>query len=543
MSTWIKLIFIGFTLSGLSLASGGPLFAAPKPMEGLKIYQRNLPLQDALRRRLAEDITRYRKANNLWDTLRNDFSLPHYENNPAVRAKINWYMHNRDYLYRAASRAAPYIFYITQQIKTRHLPAELALLPIVESAYNPFNDSPAGAAGIWQLMPSTASGLGIKQDGWYDGRRDVIASTRAALDYLDYLQSFFNGNWLYAIAAYNTGEGNVLAAIKRNLRRGDDINFWALPVAQETRDYVPSLLALAVIISHPYRYPVNLPPIHNAPYLAQIDVGQQIKLRYAATLAGISYNKMLQLNPGFNRESTSIAGPYHKLILPIENVEKFTENLARSPLQKKNNVNVLYRIKSGDTLPAIAKKFKTSVVAIRKANGLTNRTLQEGSNLFIPSHQSISAIVNTEVKPTNLQVAAIQTPPQTKVNLKAKSPYQLKPGDTIYMVRATDTVEKIAQHFHVIRDDILAINQLQAGSLKKGIQIIIPTHPSTNQNQTTTTSLGPGDTLYMVRRGDTLEKIANKFHTSAAAIRLANLIDDNSLLEGEKIVIPNHLRG
>jgi membrane-bound lytic murein transglycosylase D len=234
----------------LFFVSTTPLTFASLSVEGIQIYQKNLQSPEH-KQMLAEDITRYRNADNLWDVLREEFTLPHYEDNPAVQEKIEWYMNNQDFLLRSATRAAPYLYYILQQVKKRHLPAELVLLPIIESGYNPFAISNMGAMGIWQMMPDTASGLGIKRDSWYDGRRDVIASTRAALNYLAYLQSFFDGNWLLAIAAYNTGEGNVLAAIRRNIREGYGTDFWSLPVAQQTKDYVPRLLALAVIISHP----------------------------------------------------------------------------------------------------------------------------------------------------------------------------------------------------------------------------------------------------------------------------------------------------
>src|SRR3990167_6402933 len=341
------------TLVTISALIGGASFASPSA-EGIQTFQKPI-LTSERKQKLADDITRYRNADNLWDVLSEEFALPHYEHNPLVQEKIEWFMNNQEYLLRSAYRASPYLYYILQQVKKRHLPAELVLLPIIESGYNPFSLSNVGAAGIWQLMPDTASGLGIKRDSWYDGRRDIIASTRAALNYLDYLQNFFEGNWLYAIAAYNTGEGNVLSAIKRNIRGGISTNFWALPVDQETKDYVPSLLALATIISHPDQYPIYFPPIRNAPYLAQVDVGKQISLKYAATLAGISHQKMIQLNSGFGRSSTSTKGP-SKLVLPIENIEQFTENLARSPLSRPINW-MHYKVKSGDTIASVAKKF------------------------------------------------------------------------------------------------------------------------------------------------------------------------------------------
>ncbi len=516
-------------------------------VEGIQVYQQSVHLSPEHKQKLADDITRYRTADNLWDVLRDEFALPHYENTQAVQAKIDWFMNNQDYLLRSATRAAPYLYYILQQVKKRHLPAELVLLPIIESGYNPYSLSNVGAAGIWQLMPNTATGLGVKRDFWYDGRRDVIASTRAALNYLAYLQSFFDGNWLLAMAAYNTGEGNVLAAIKRNIRAGLDTDFWSLPVAQQTKDYVPSLLALAVIISHPNQYPIYFPPVRNAPYLAQVDTGTQINLKYAATLAGISYKKLMQLNSGFNRTSTSNHGPY-KLVLPIENVEQFTENLARTPLSRQINW-LHYKAKSGDTLLTIAKKFNTSTSAIRKLNHLSKNNLAHGAHLLIPTNVSASNndmedVANNEVTTKNVRATALNQA-RNSISNAASSPYKLQPGDTIYMVRSKDTLATIAKRFHVATYALLAANPGQR--LTRGKQIVIPTHQKNletpNPFLTAEKKLQPGDTVYMVRHNDTIEKIASKFHTSAAAIRLINLVDNQTLSEGERLVIPTHLRG
>lgn len=564
------ILFFSFFISSLT-------FAIPSS-EGIQVYQKNIHLSPEHRQKLADDITRYRNADNIWDVLRDEFSLPHYEESYAVQAKIEWYMNNQDFLLRAAQRAAPYLYYISQQVRKRHLPAELVLLPIVESGYNPFSVSNMGASGIWQLMPDTATGLGIKRDWWYDGRRDVIASTRAALNYLAYLQSFFEGNWLLAIAAYNTGEGNVLSAIKRNIRDGRDTDFWSLPVAQETRDYVPSLLALAVIISRPDRYPVYLPPVRNAPYLAQVDVGKQINLKLAAKLAGMNHQKLLQLNPGFKTASTSGGS---KLVLPIENVEQFTENLARSPLTQPINWSH-YRVKSGDTLSSISKRFSTTIADIRKMNHLNKPSVRPGTNLLIPRSTSNAPVYADdddsvpiqELVPAgddSAQEAPIvaETPKKKRIprdvqriaeNLRrtedivpiitgskstAKNRYRLQPGDTIYMVRATDTVERIANHFNVSANALRAANQIDGKKIKAGKQLIIPTHTNvaSKKSKSNSKKLNPGDTIYMVRRGDTIEKIARKFKTTASAIRLTNLIDNGSISEGDKIIIPTHLRG
>lgn len=544
---WYKLLMNLLVMSLVCVCVSSASLASPVPSaEGIQVYQKNLHLSPEHKQNLADDITRYRNADNLWDVMREEFTLNHYENNPLVQEKVEWYMNNQDFLLRSASRAAPYLYYILQQVKKRHLPAELVLLPIIESGYNPFATSNVGAVGIWQIMPDTASGLGVRQDWWYDGRRDVITSTRAALNYLAYLQSFFDGNWLLAIAAYNTGEGNVLAALRRNIRDGRDTEFWSLPLAQQTRDYVPSLLALATIISHPNQYPIYFPPVRNAPYLGQVDVGTQINLKYAASLAGLSYKKMIQLNPGFNRSTISSKGPY-KLVLPIENVEQFSENLARTPM----NTNVLqwmhYKVKTGDTLALIAKRYGTTTSSIRKLNHLSKNSVRHGTNLLIPT---MGKPASSDDYPDTTPLEVAQAKPAAKIisrniaSSEKTTKYTLQPGDTIYMARLNDSVDKIAKRFHISSYSLRAANQIRGSYIKSGKQLIIPTHAVTTElaSRLSSNRLQPGDTIYMVRRGDTIDKIAKRFRTSPSSIRLANLVDDTSLLEGLRIVIPTHLR-
>lgn len=529
-------------------------FALPSG-EGIQTYQQNIHLNPEHQQTLADDVSRYKNADNFWDVLRDEFNLDHAENNPAVQEKIEWFMNNQDFLMRSTTRAAPYLYYILQQIHKRHLPAELVLLPIIESGYNPFAKSNVGATGIWQLMSGTASGLGVRQDWWYDGRRDVIASTRAALNYLAYLQSFFDGNWLLAIAAYNTGEGNVLAAIRRNIREGLDTEFWSLPVAQQTKDYVPSLLALATIISHPDRYPIYLPPVHYAPYLGQVDVGTQINLRYAATLAGISYSKILQLNSGLSQSATSSKGPY-KLVLPIENVEQFSENFARTPLNTNTIQWAHYRVKPGDSLAYIAKRYETTPIAIRKLNHLASKkTISRGTNLLIPSKNGRSESTN-EIGAPVLDAAEVASNTTHRTHklienktlltaMKASTPYRLSPGDTIYMVRKKDTLASIAKHYHLSETTLRVANKLNTAALKPGKTLVIPTHfdshPLALKRNTHKTQ--SGDAIYKVKHGDTIAKIAKQFKTSASAIRLANLVDDNSLVVGLKLIIPTRFAG
>lgn len=535
---------------------------ASSSTDGLQVYQKNLHMTPEHRQKIADAISRYRNADNIWDVLREEFTLPHYEDNPAVQEKIQWFMNNQGFLLQSALRAAPYLYYILQQVKKRHLPAELVLLPIIESGYNPFNVSNMGAVGIWQLMPGTASDLGIKHDSWYDGRRDVITSTRAALNYLAYLQSFFEGNWLYTIAAYNTGLGNVVTAIKKNIRAGYDTSFWSLPVAQQTKDYVPSLLALAVILSNPDKYPIYFPPVRNAPYLAQIDVGSQINLPYAAALAGISYKKLLQLNSGFGRASTMTKVGLSKLVLPIENVEQFTENLSHSPFNTPIHW-VHYKVKTGDTLASIAKKFSVSVNAIRQMNRLDNNNVSHDTDLLIPYNGNTTMLAADDGATSETQIA-MKTSHDEKnsnetfivankdnqsanraINLdQSVTNYTLQPGDTIYMTRPKDTLENIAKHFHIDAQTLRVANRLESRKIQAGKELIIPTHRiEIASTVSSRKDLEPGDTIYMVRHGDTIEKIASKFRTSPAAIRIANLMENNLIQDGDRLVIPTHMRG
>lgn len=335
--------------------------------------------------------------NNLWVDIRENFQLNHYANNPEVQAQIAWYMHNQEYLDRTARRAAPFMYYIYQDVKARNLPSELVLLPIIESAYNPFVSSSAGATGLWQIEPGTARSFGLRQDWWYDGRRDVTASTNAALDYLTYLQNFFGGNWLLAIAAYDTGEGNVESAIRRNVRDGRSTDYWSLPLASETEAYVPRLLALAVIISDPKDYPVKLPPISNTPYLGEVEISSQITLEQAAQLAGVSLNELKILNPGYRHTTLDPNQPY-KLLLPIDRVNFFKNNLLnQSNTNSSAGLWGRYKIQSGDTWRRIAKRFNTSVGLLQQINRIDSAKPPVGHILLIPENQNNEAAIATAV--------------------------------------------------------------------------------------------------------------------------------------------------
>lgn len=545
MMHWYRKIITTISIGFISSVA----FSYPS-IDGIQEYQPNVNLYPDVKQILDDDIIRYRNADDIWNVMRQEFSLQHYENDPQVQTQIEWFLTHQDFLTRSVTRAAPYLYYILQQARIRHLPIELVLLPIIESAYNPYAYSPAGASGIWQLMPGTASGYGIKQDKWYDGRRDVITSTKAALNYLSYLGTFFENNWLLAMAAYDTGIGNVSYAINRNIREGYDTDFWSLRLAQETRIYVPRMLALAAIVANPDRYPVYLPPIPCAPYLAQLNVGTQMDLRHVASFAGLSYKKLMQLNSGFSQPITDPTGK-RKLILPLENVAQFSENLQQSLLYPNAQAN--FAINKNTASDNLAQKLLAPVIASSRSN----RT----ARVVVASAQAPTEITNQDIGDFNNYLASKETdgsratapidayptpPPAVKKELESiEGSYRIQPGDTIYMTREGDDIDKIAQHFRVSTQALFAANPLNAmKTMHQEQRLVIPTHLHNTQIAKVVAPpkyhITSGDTIYMVRKGDTIEKIANKFHTSVPQIRMTNLIADNDVRDGERLIIPTH---
>lgn len=403
----------------------------------------------------------HRRTSNIWTVLRKDFKLPEETpRNQAVLQQINWYLSNPKVLTRIAEQARPYLFYIYRQVKLRKLPAELTLLPILESSFNPFIYSHVGAAGLWQIMPSTASGYGLKIDWWYDGRRDIIASTHAALDYLSYLGNLFNNQWLLAIAAYDSGEGTINAAISRNLREGKNTDFWNLPLPTETQNYVPKLLALATIIKYIDDYPIDLPEIPDEPYLATVTVDSQIDLAQAAKISQMELSELLKLNPGFNRWAT-IPNTPARLLLPIDKAAIFQAQVEmQSPYQLITWIQ--YRVRTKDTLESIARQYHTTAKIIRDVNHLSTHRLTPGKNLLIPTESKNLSHVISELK--NQYTSTFPSVPEIKI--------------THYTVKANDTIESIANRYHVKTHQIRFWNGLQADTeLKTGQQLILwPSH-------------------------------------------------------------------
>lgn len=335
-------------------------------------------------------------SQDIWQQIAKDFTLSEYEDTPEVQKQIRWYQQHSKSLTEITERAAPYLYYIHQQVREKGLPGELVLLPIIESAYNPFAYS-QGASGLWQLMPQTGSRLGVKQNASFDGRRDIVSSTQAALNYLGYLDNMFDNNWLLAIAAYNSGPGTVLNADKAN--RGDhgDTEFWSLRLPEITKQYVPRLLAVAAIVSNPEKYGIRLPDVPNEPYFAKVDVSDPIALSKVAKLSDMPANDIYNLNAGYKQKQVASNTPKH-LLIPVEKVQTFKQNMdaqgktvaVQMPNPTANNsTTVNYKVETGDTLSKIAAHNHVKLNDLLKWNKLSfNSIVHAGQILQLNASES-----------------------------------------------------------------------------------------------------------------------------------------------------------
>ena len=334
------------------------------------------------------------EQNSLWQVILDGYQLQAYRHHPRVTYYINYYQSRRKIINIILQRAKPFLYPIVKQIEAKHMPTELALLPIVERGFNLTARSSAGAVGLWQLMPATAARFDVThKTDWYHGRQSLAQSTAAALTYLQFLHDKFDGNWLLAIAAYNSGEGSVSRAIKRNLRQGKPTDVWSLPLPTETKDYVPRLLALSIIMKNPSRYGTIRPNIPNQPLIATVILPRQINLRRAAQYAGISLKRLQSLNPAYTRMLTppSSSGTYH-LTLPIDHVAQFEAKLA-STAESSHLKFIEYTVKKGDTLNHIARRYRTTAAHLVQLNRLKGNTIYIDQTLVVPTQRHQTYIV------------------------------------------------------------------------------------------------------------------------------------------------------
>ena len=333
------------------------------------------------------------KETDVWGRIRTGYAIPDIDNS-LVGNHVKWYSTRPDYLARVSTRASRYMFHVVQELEKRGMPTELALLPIIESAFNPQAYSSADAAGMWQFVPGTGRDYDLKQNMFKDERRGVLASTDAALTYLQKLYVMF-GDWQLALAAYNWGEGNVQRAIKKNQALGKPTDFESLAahMPAETRNYVPKLQAVKNIVSNPAQYGVSLPVIDNQPYFTVIDKTSDIDLAIAAQLAELSVDEFKALNPQFNRPVIT-GGEKTKILLPKENAEKFHVNLAQ--WGQALSTWTTHRITGAKvSITSLASRFGTTPEVIRQANNIPARTvLKAGSTILVPR---TSASIHTDI--------------------------------------------------------------------------------------------------------------------------------------------------
>ncbi|MDP9013868.1 MAG: LysM peptidoglycan-binding domain-containing protein, partial [Pseudomonadota bacterium] len=429
---------------------------------------------------------------DLFDRMRAGFAFDEVQE-PAIDQQLAWFQHNPDYLERVFQRGQRYMYHIITEVEARGMPTEFALLPVVESAYEPFAYSVSRAAGLWQFIPGTGVRFGLKQTWWYDGRRDVIESTRAALDYLQALHDEFNGDWLLAIAAYNVGENWVERAIANNRAAGKPTDFWHLNLPAETRAYVPKLLAMKRLMAEPERYGLEFAPIPNEPYFAVLDTDSQIDLKVAAQLAGTSYDELIALNPGYNRWATDPAGP-HRMLVPIDNADAYESALKM--LAPEDRVRyVQHEVAKRETLPMIARQYGTSVAVLEKVNDLTGGRVTAGQSLKIPE-------IRTPLPDKVLLAAARVDRPETDTGGH-------KQRQIVYRVRAGETLSSIARRNNMPVSTLARLNNIGTGdSLVKGQRLVVKA--SARQYRDEGVRSGRR-VLYTVRRGDTIYSIAHQF--------------------------------
>ncbi|MDD1610090.1 MAG: transglycosylase SLT domain-containing protein [Methylococcaceae bacterium] len=392
--------------------------------------------------------------NTVWERLLSLYSLPEIDND-RVERQLNWYLDHPAYIARIQQRAEPYLHLILDEIEANNIPGELALLPVVESAFIPDAYSKADASGLWQFIPDTGKLYGLEQNSWYDGRRDILDSTQAATAFLKDLGETFNGDWMLALASYNWGKGNVWKAIEKNENMSLPTDYWSLDMPKETADYVPRLIAIAKLFANADAYGIHLNHIPNKPYLEVVDIDSPLDLQKAAQLANMPLDKFMKLNPGFNRASTSPDGP-NRLLVPVEKVESFKTSLAQLPFDQRvdqtqiireqeerarreeqvlaraeqkqeravavaysrqkqvQGIPAKYKVKSGETLTAIAARNNTTVQALLKANPSTGKEVRSGVVLKIPSNNKKAEPIQWTAKASknkadNVQVAMAST--------------------------------------------------------------------------------------------------------------------------------------
>ncbi len=396
---------------------------------------------------------------DLWQRIRVGFALDALDS-PLVADNEQWYASRPEYIKRFVDRGSLYLHYIVEQVEKRHMPMEIALLPVVESAFNPKAYSRSKAAGLWQFIPSTGKNYGLKQDWWKDNRRDVIAATDAALNYLERLHGMF-GSWELALAAYNCGEGCVGRAIGYNQKRGLPVDYASLNLPVETRNYVPKLMAVKNIVLAPANYGIELESVPDAPYFTEVEAPTKIDVKVAAKLAGMSEEEFVALNPAHNKPVAAGTGTF---IVPVDRADSFKSNLEAydKPLVSWTT----YQAKRGESIEAIARHHNVAASQLKSANG--EMKLDRRNRL------RVATAIMVPMKPV-AAARAVQVAHAAPASATEPSPAPKGASLRLYVVRRGDTLYGIAQRHRTGVDTLLHLNRLSASvMLQPGLKLRLP---------------------------------------------------------------------
>ncbi len=410
---------------------------------------------------------------DLWDRIRAGYGMPELDD-PLVAKWEKFYSERPEYMARIVDRSSKYLFYIVTELERRGMPLEIALLPMIESAFNPVAYSSAKAAGIWQFIPSTGVNYGMKQDWWADSRRDIVTATNGALDYLGKLHGMF-GDWQLALASYNWGEGSVARAVTKSKTRGKDGSYLALDMPAETRNYLPKLQAVKNIIRNPAAYGLTIAGVPNEPYFKTITLAHPIDLKRAAQLADMNESEFVALNPAHNRPVIGGRNEY-QVLLPADRADTF---LARLEVNDTPRVSwMAYRTRVGDRIETLAQRFGTTAGALKSVNGIraVAPTLPAGYNLLVPSDG-----------PSDEALGSIQNAVFTKF------PEYVAPRS--HKVRRGDTFAGIAKRYGVAPATLASWNRMSKHTVRAG-QVLYVSGPAPTRQ-----SVRKGGRVVQVKQG------------------------------------------
>lgn len=443
-------------------------------------------------------------ADDVWQRIRSGFKIDDdTSKNPLVALHEAWYAARPEYVRRMIDRSRRYLFHIVQEVDRRAMPMEIALLPMVESAFNPTAESPSAASGIWQFIPSTGRLYGLRQNTWYDGRRDFTAATEAALDYLGKLYLDF-GDWELALAAYNCGEGCVARAIEKNVQQGLPTNYASLPLPSETRNYVPKLLAIRNLISNPARYGIAIDTLPNQPYFKQVTVpSASMDIRSAARLAGMSSDEFIALNAAFPRKLIRSDGPVN-LLVPVAKTDTFQRNLETGNWDSWQP----YPAQKGERPETIARRFGISLASLEEHNQF---------------HLKRGKLVRE-------QVILVPVRKRGTAAASADNPLPVASNPTQFVVQRGDTLFSIARRYGLTVAELGDANPGLDGRLTAGQTLRLPPAQPGQMTASIQPVAYPATRIakpaipsrYIVQPGDTLSAIARHFDISLADFRLWN---------------------